>query len=416
MKSYVPYSSESHFPLENLPYGVFSTAENPTRRIGVAIGDKVLDLKYTKNVFDRPLCELFQEPSLHGLMASGRGTWTAARQAIQSYLSAENAGNAETGTFWDRNKVQMHLPVAIGDYTDFFSSYHHAYNCGSLMSPAKPVADNWKNMPVAYHGRASSIAVSGTPVRRPKGQYLKDGRVIFGPTERLDYELEMAFFVGGPLNGADSGPPFEPIPTGRAAEHVFGMVLLNDWSARDVQMWESHFLGPFLSKNFATSISPWVVTMDALNAFRTDNVRQTDPVPLEYLAHDDKYNFDIRLNATVRWSAASGDKKLSRSVCDTNYKYLYWTPLQQVAHHTVTGCNLKPGDLLSSGTISGPEDGEQACLFERTYGGRTPLDLGDRKLMFLDDGDEVVLSGYCQGDGYRVGFGECVGNILPAAS
>lgn len=406
LESYVPYSAESHFPIENLPYGVFSTANDPIHRIGVAIGDKILDLKYTQNVFDHSLRKLFQQPSLHGLIASSKYTWTLARKSIQSYLSVENMKNLEKGVFWDQNKVTMHLPVSIGDYTDFFSSYYHAYNCGKLMSPNKPLGDNWKSMPVAYHGRASSIMASGTPVVRPKGQYEKDGQVIFGPTEKLDYELEVAFFVGGTLNSLGKS-----IPTNKASEYIFGMILLNDWSARDVQLWESPFLGPFLSKNFATTISPWVVTMEALNEFKIDNFKQ-DPAPLKYLLHDTKFNFDIRLNASIRYP---GSHK-TYSICDTNYKYLYWTPLQQVAHHTITGCNLQPGDLLSSGTVSGPKEEERGCLFERTNGGQTALDLDDRKLIFFEDGDEVILSAFCQGDGYRIGFGECRSRILPASN
>lgn len=406
-KSFISYSPKSNFPIENLPYGVFSTVDDPIHRIGVAIGDKILDLKYTKNIFDHPsLCEIFLQPSLQGLMASSKCTWSLARQSIKSYLNIENIENLEKGVFWDQNEVIMHLPVAIGDYTDFFSSYYHAYNCGSLMTPDKPVADNWKNMPVAYHGRSSSINISGTPVVRPKGQYQVDGQVTFGPTKMLDYELEMAFFVGGSLNSLA-----EPIPTSKASEYIFGMVLLNDWSARDVQLWESHFLGPFLSKNFATTISPWVVTMEALEEFKTDNMKQ-DPTPLNYLLHADKFNFDISLQASVRY----GESQQNHTICNTNYKYLYWTPLQQIAHHTINGCNLKPGDLLSSGTISGPGEGEQGCLFERTRGSQRPVDLGDRKLTFFDDWDEVMLSGYCQGNGYRIGFGSCKNTIFPVRS
>lgn len=405
LKSYIPYSAESHFPIENLPYGVFSTPNNPVHRIGVAIGDKILDLKYTTNIFDDQLYEIFQQTSLHDLMASSKNIWSLARKSIKSYLSFENVENLEKGVFWDQNEVTMHLPVSIGDYTDFFSSYYHAYNCGTHMTPNKPLADNWKNMPIAYHGRASSINISGIPVVRPNGQFLKDGQVTFGPTEKLDYELEVAFFVGGTLNSV------EPIPISKASDYIFGMVLLNDWSARDVQSWESYFLGPFLSKNFATAISPWIVTMEALEEFKTDNFKQ-DPTPLKYLLHDTKYNFDINLNASVRFSGS----QQSHLICNSNYKYMYWTPLQQIAHHTISGCNLKPGDLLSSGTISGPEEEERACLFERTHGGQSALNLGDRKLTFFNDGDEVILSGFCQGDGYRIGFGNCSNTILPAIS
>lgn len=406
LKSYIPYSAESHFPLENLPYGVFSTIDDSLHRIGVAIGDKVLDLKYTKNIFDHPLCEIFQQPSLHSLMASSKYTWSLARKAIQSYLSVENADNLKKGVFWDQSEVIMHLPTTIGDYTDFFSSYYHAVNCGVIMTPEKPLSDNWKYMPIAYHGRASSITVSGTPIVRPKGQYMKDGHVTFGPTEKLDYELEMAFFVGGTLNSSA-----ECIPVSKASDYIFGMVLLNDWSARDIQLWESRPLGPFLSKNFATSISSWVVTMEALEEFKTDNFKQ-EPAPLQYLQHDAKYNFDIHVNASVR----QAQMQQSHSICNTNYKYMYWTPLQQIAHHTVSGCNLKPGDLLSSGTISGPEDEQMGCLFERTRGGQTTVDLGDRKLGFFNDGDEVTMSGFCLGKGYRIGFGNLINKILPATS
>jgi len=404
MKSYISYSSESHFPIENLPYGVFSTVDDPTHRIGVAIGDKILDLKYSKNVFDHPLCEVFQQPSLQSLMSLDKKTWSQARKSIQSYLRIENSENLKNGVFWDQNEVEMHLPTSIGDFTDFFSSYYHAYNCGSLTTPDKPIADNWKNMPVAYHSRASSIRISGTPIVRPNGQYLKDGKVTFGPTEMLDYELEVAFFVGGTLNYLG-----EPIPTSRASDHIFGMVLLNDWSARDTQLWESFFLGPFLSKNFITTISPWIVTMEALEEFKTDNFKQ-DPAPLEYLLHDVKYNFDINLNASV----SDPKSQQTYSICNTNYKYMYWTPLQQIAHHTINGCNLQPGDLLSSGTISGPEKEQQACLIERNIGGKIFVDLGGRKLKFFEDGDEVTISGFCQGNGYRIGFGNCSSKVLPA--
>ncbi|XP_050532049.1 fumarylacetoacetase-like [Daktulosphaira vitifoliae] len=402
LKSYVPYTQESHFPIENLPYGVFSTQDDPTHRIGVAIGNKILDLKNTTNVFNHPLYELFQQSSLHSLMASSKSTWTQARKSIQSYLSIEKADNFNKGVFWNQNEVNMHLPVSISNYTDFFSCYHHAYNCGTIMTPQKPLADNWKHMPIGYNGRSSSVIISGTPITRPKGQYLKNGKLHFGPTEMLDYELEMAFFVGGTLNSLS-----ESIPTSRASDYIFGMVMLNDWSARDIQLRESIPLGPFLSKSFATSISPWVVTMEALEDFKVDNLKQ-EPMPMKYLQHDNKYNFNINLNASVCLNGSM------HRICDTNYNNLYWTPLQQIAHHTINGCNLQPGDLLSSGTISGPNDKECGCLFERTRGGQRVINLENDELLFFNDGDEVILSGYCQGDGYRIGFGTCSGKILPA--
>ncbi|XP_050429273.1 fumarylacetoacetase [Adelges cooleyi] len=406
LQSYIPYTQESHFPIENLPYGVFSTQNDSTHRIGVAIGEKILDLKSTNNIFDHTLSEIFQQPSLHSLMASSKYTWAQARKSIQSYLSIENADNIKNGVFWNQNEVTMHLPVSIGDYTDYFSCYYHAINCGNIMMPQRPLAENWKHMPIAYHGRSSSVIISGTPVTRPKGQFLKNGQLHFGPTEMLDYELEMAFFVGGTLNSLG-----DPIQTTKASDYIFGMVMLNDWSARDIQLRESTPLGPFLSKNFSTSISPWVVTMEALNHFKVDNFKQ-DFVPMQYLRHDEKYNFNIHLNASV---CSKGSQNIS-SICDTNYKYLYWTPLQQIAHHTINGCNLQPGDLLSSGTISGPKDEQCGCLFERTRGGERTINLVDRELKFFNDGDEVILSGYCQGDGYKIGFGTCSGKIIPAIS
>lgn len=402
LKSYISYSAESNFPLENLPYGVFSTKNDPIHRIGVAIGDKVLDLKNSKNIFDQPLYDIFQQSSLHSLMASSKDTWSLARKLIQSYLSIENVENLEKGVFWDQNEVIMHLPVTIGDFTDFFSSFYHAFRCGMLSNPLKPLGDNWTNMPVCYHSRSSSISISGKPVVRPNGQYLIDEKVTFGPTKMLDYELEVAFFVGGSLNSLS-----EPIPVSKASEYIFGMVLLNDWSARDIQKWESYFLGPFLSKNFATTISPWIVTMEALEEFKTDNFKQ-EHTPLEYLLHNEKFNFDIHLSANICYPGL----QQNYSICETNYKYLYWTPLQQIAHHTVNGCNLRPGDLLSSGTVSGPKDEECACLYEKTNGGENPIELNGRKLTFFEDGDTVILSGFCQGDGYRIGFGCCSNTIV----
>lgn len=414
--SFIEVSPESHFPIQNLPYGVFSTPDNPTQRIGVAIGDKVLDLSVVKHLFNGPVLngqqEVFSKPRLNEFMELGRSAWQEARSRLQELLGVECTelkGNADlmSRAFFNMNAVTMHLPADIGDYTDFYSSICHATNVGIMFrGKENALMPNWKHLPVGYHGRASSVVISGTDVRRPCGQTKADDKDApsYGPCRLLDFELEMGFFLG---QGNKLG---EPIPVERAHEHIFGMVITNDWSARDIQKWEYVPLGPFLAKNFATSISPWVVTMDALQPFVIPNMDQ-EPKPLPYLQHDDSYNFDISLEVAVRGEGMSAPSTITRS----NFKHLYWTMKQQLAHHTVTGCNVRSGDMMASGTISGPTDESLGSMLELCWKGTRPIDLGNgitRK--FLQDGDEVIMTAFCEGDGFRIGFGECTGKVLPA--
>ena len=301
----------------------------------------------------------------------------------------------------------MQLPARIGDYTDFYSSYHHAHNVGTMLRGVdNALMPNWKWLPVGYHGRASSIVSSGTDVRRPHGQIKPpDSEVpIFSATRAFDFELETAFLIG---TGNSLG---EPVPIAQAADHIFGMVLMNDWSARDVQTWEYQPLGPFLAKNFCTSISPWVVTMDALEPFRKPLPPQ-DPEPMPYLRAREDFTIDIALEAHLRTSKMPAPHVITR----TNFRHLYWSMAQQLAHHTVNGCNLQPGDLLASGTISGPEETARGCMLELTWRGANPIALPNGETRkWLEDGDTLTLTGWAQGDGYRVGFGEVTGRILPA--
>ncbi|KFQ85370.1 Fumarylacetoacetase, partial [Phoenicopterus ruber ruber] len=311
--------------------------------------------------------------------------------------------------FVPQASATMHLPARIGDYTDFYSSRQHATNVGIMFrGKENALMPNWLHLPVGYHGRASSVVVSGTPIRRPVGQMRPDNDKppVFGACKRLDIELEMAFFVGP---GNKYG---EPIPVSRAQEHIFGMVLMNDWSARDIQKWEYVPLGPFLSKSFGTTISPWVVTMEALMPFVLPNPVQ-DPKPLPYLQDKEPYTFDIKLFVAIKGEGMS----MPTTICRSNFKHMYWTMKQQLAHHSVNGCNLRPGDLLASGTISGPEPESFGSMLELSWNGTKEIPLGSgQSRKFLQDGDEIILTGYCQGNGFRVGFGQCSGKILPALS
>jgi fumarylacetoacetase len=310
--------------------------------------------------------------------------------------------------FHAQKDVAMKLPVRIGNYTDFYSSYHHAHNVGTMLrGPENALMPNWKWLPVAYHGRASSVVVSGMDVRRPSGQTKAPDATAptFGPSKSFDYELEMAFLIG-PGNSLG-----EPVPIDRATDHIFGLVLMNDWSARDIQAWEYQPLGPFLAKNFATSISPWVVTLEALESFRKPLPSQ-DPEPLPYLRAKNDSTFDVQLEAQLQTSSMNAPHVITR----TNFQNLYWSVSQQLAHHTVNGCNLEPGDLLASGTISGATEESRGCMLELTWRGANPLKLPNGETRrWLEDGDRLTITGWCQGDGYRVGFGEVTGRILPAS-
>ncbi|XP_043199559.1 fumarylacetoacetase-like [Amphibalanus amphitrite] len=417
MTSFVTIPAGSDFTMANLPYGVFSTCENPTHRIGVAIGSMILDLSVIAHLFTGPELaahqDVFKKPVLNGLMGLRRAAWAEARATIQSLLSANNQtlqGDAGlvSKALVPQSSATMHLPADIGDYTDFYSSLDHATNVGTMFrGKENALMPNWKYLPVGYHGRASSVVVSGTPLRRPLGQTrpADDQPPVFGPCRLMDFELEMAFFYGGQGNALG-----DPVPIERAQDHIFGMTLMNDWSARDIQKWEYVPLGPFTAKNLGTSISPWVVTMEALAPFAVDNYVQ-DPEPLPYLRHQDRYTFDINLEVAIKPESSGQESVVSRS----NFRHMYWTMKQQLAHHSVTGCTMRPGDLLASGTISGPEPESYGSMLELSWRGSKPLTLADGSTRkFLQDGDEVIMRGVCEKEGLRVGFGECRGVVLPA--
>ncbi|XP_040270312.1 fumarylacetoacetase [Bufo bufo] len=414
--AFLPVDPDSDFPIQNLPYGIFSTEDEPKHRIGVAIGEQILDLSVISHLFNGPYLSgkqaVFHEPTLNGFMALGRNAWREARQTLQQLLSAmeptlRDSRELRARAFVPQSTAKLHMPADIGDYTDFYSSRDHATNVGIMFrGKENALMPNWLHLPVAYHGRASSVVVSGTPIKRPKGQIRPsdDKPPIFDASKLLDIELEMAFFVGP---GNDLG---KPIPIQEADEHIFGMVLMNDWSARDIQKWEYVPLGPFLSKNFATTISPWVVPMEALMPFVLPNPVQ-DPVPLPYLQDKSNYTFNINLSVCLQGNGM----KDPATLCRSNFKYMYWTMKQQLAHHTVTGCNVRPGDLLGSGTISGPDPESFGSMLELSWRGSKQIDLGNgHTRTFLRDGDTAIIRGYCQGEGYRVGFGECSGTIQPA--
>jgi fumarylacetoacetase len=411
LKSFIDVPRESPFPIQNLPFGVFKPRDSAAR-VGVAIGEGIVDLSVLeeKGHFDFEDRQLFSQNSLNAFLALGRPAWRKTREVLQHLLSADTPILRDDAALRDRvfhrqRDVTMQLPARIGDYTDFYSSYHHAHNVGTMLRGSEnALMPNWKWLPVAYHGRASSIVISGTNVRRPKGQIKPpDANVpLFGPTKSLDYELEMAFLIG-PANSLG-----QPVPIDRALDHIFGFVLMNDWSARDVQAWEYQPLGPFLAKNFCTSISPWVVTLEALEPFRRPLPPQ-NPEPLPYLRPKNDFIFDIQLEAYLQTAKMPAPHVITR----TNFQNLYWSISQQLAHHTVGGCNLQPGDLLASGTISGPTEESRGCMLELTWRGANPLKLPSGETRkWLEDGDILTITGWCNGDGYRVGFGEVNGRVI----
>lgn len=372
------------FPIQNLPLGTFRRRGEAHSRIGVAIGDFVLDLR-----------RWMPDQTLDAYMS-----WPASdRRNLRRRLSRFLAAGSAVRDLIAQSECEMLLPATIGDYTDFYASIHHARNVGSMFRPDNPLLPNYKHIPIAYHGRSSSIVVSGTPVRRPFGQ-LGQGR--FGPSQELDYEVELGAFLG-PGNAIG-----EPIPIQEAEQHIAGVCLLNDWSARDIQRWEYQPLGPFLAKNFATSISPWLITTEALEPFRVPPPEHDAPV-LPYLKSSDSGAFDITLEVWLR-SQSMAEPML---VSSASFKEMYWTPAQMVAHHTSNGCPLRAGDLIGSGTVSGPLKENRGCLLEQTGKGTEPLQLPNgEKRVFLEDGDEVILRGYCVREDFaRIGLGECRGTI-----
>lgn len=425
VKSWVDaaHDTQTDFPLENLPFGVFRRRDG-LACIGVAIGDQILDLNVCacKGLLGglpqavQSACEM---DSLNALMSLEREASSSLRARIAECLSKDELRPQVEPLLIAQAGTEMLLPAKIGDYTDFYASIYHATNVGKLLRPDNPLLPNYKYIPVGYHGRASSIVVSGTEVRRPSGQ-TKAADVAapsFGPTRMLDYELEVGWFVG---SGNALG---EPVPVAIAERHLFGMCLLNDWSARDVQSWEYQPLGPFLAKNFATTISPWVVTMEALEPFRVPaSVRPAgDPEPLTYLdsaENREHGGIDVQLEVWFSTEKMRREGLSSVQLSQSHLKDLYWTPAQMLAHHTSNGCNLQPGDLLGSGTVSGPARDSLGCLLEITRRGAEPLHLLNGEVRsFLEDGDEVVLRGHCERDGFaRIGFGECRGVVVGGKS
>jgi fumarylacetoacetase len=424
LKSWVESANtvDTDFPIQNLPLGVFTTRDEPPH-IGVAIGDRILDLHACARggLLDRIPVESMTactESTLNALMSLGPSHWSALRRRVSELLQSDSTRRMDTERcIVSRSEVQMQLPADIGDYTDFYASVYHATNVGGMFRPDNPLLPNYKYVPIGYHGRASSIIVSGSAFHRPVGQTKADDakEPSVGPSRLLDFELEVGFFVG-PANALG-----ERVAIDKAGDYIFGLCLLNDWSARDIQKWEYQPLGPFLAKNFATTISPWIVTMEALEPFRVPAFIRPpgDPQPLAYLdSSEDQTRGGIGVTLEVHLLTERMRKegqapfKLSRG----NFKEMYWTVAQMLAHHTSNGCNLRPGDLMGSGTVSGPTKDSHGCLLELTRGGREPIQLPNGETRkFLQDGDEVIIKGYCERAGYaRIGFGECRGIVLPA--
>ena len=413
------------FPIQNLPFAVFrvrGTAE-PFRG-GVAIGDQVIDLARLSQAgclkgLALDAAKAGAQTTLNALMAMGPAAWSALRHGLFGLLQADAGASVQQAVqacLVPQSQVEYTVPAQIGDYTDFYTSVHHATNIGKQFRPANPLLPNYKWVPIGYHGRASSIGISGQSFARPKGQLkAPDAEVpVLAPSKRLDIELELGIFIG---QGNAQG---EPIEIGDAENHVFGICLLNDWSARDIQGWEYQPLGPFLSKNFASTISPWIVTLEALAPYRVPFVRAGgDPQPLPYLdsaANRAGGSLDIQLQVGLQTRRMREAGQPDAQICRTSYRHAYWTVAQMVAHHTVNGCNLQPGDLFGSGTLSGPTLDQAGALIELTQGGKNPIALpnGENRT-FLEDGDAVVLRGWCEKpDAARIGFGECRGTVLPA--
>ncbi|MDQ2872111.1 MAG: fumarylacetoacetase [Candidatus Eremiobacteraeota bacterium] len=413
--SWVDVDADSDFPIENLPYGVFSHAEKRPH-IGVAIGDRILDLHACAgaglfdNVAERAV---LQASTLNALAAAGGATWRAMRQRLSDLLAADSSElrdrSDRDAMFVPQHGARMHVPVAIGDYVDFYSSLEHATNLGKIFRPdGEPLMPNWRWLPIGYHGRSSTIVIDGTPIARPAGQRKTPdaSEPSVGPSRMLDIELEMGF-ITGPGNALGSA-----IPARNAREHIFGLVLVNDWSARDIQAWEYQPLGPFLGKSFATSVSPWIVTLDALEPFRVEGPVQS-PAPLPYLRTEGAWNYDVTLQVLLETERMRANGDESALVATSNFKHMYWNMAQQLAHVTINGTATRPGDLYASGTISGPTETSVGSLIERTWRGTKPLKLANGETRaFLEDGDVITLRGYCERPGARrIGFGRVRGRI-----
>lgn len=406
------------FPLENLPYGVFESGREP--HIGVAIGEQIFDLHAATlaGLFDVQFADrtILCAPALNALLAAGRPMWSVLRRRITELLTPGNSEIAGSGNpeamFVPQAGARMRLPFAVGDYVDFYSSLEHATNMGKILRPgAEPLLPNWRYIPIGYHGRSSTIVIDGTPVVRPCGQSKPPDAAapVFGPSRSLDIELEMGFVTGPPTEYGRA------MPIRDARDHIFGLLIVNDWSARDIQAWEYQPLGPYLGKSFATSVSPWVVTLDALEPYRVPGPVQ-DPEPFPYLRTAEHWNYDIELEVRLQTQRMRDQSIAPAVVAASNYKYMYWNMAQQLAHAASNGTNIRPGDLYASGTISGPGDGSQGSFMELTWRGAKPLRLpSGEERGFLHDGDTVTLRAWCGREGLpRIGFGSVSGTVQPA--
>jgi fumarylacetoacetase len=413
-KSWLDIDANSDFPIQNIPFGVFLTKENIVT-VGTRIGNYAIDLGALQqlNYFEgiELTDDVFMQDTLNDFISDGKKTWRLVRNRIADIFDANNAKLRDNKknrdiVIFKMEDVEMQLPVFIGDYTDFFSSKEHATNTGTMFrDPENALLPNWLHIPVGYHGRSSTIVPSEIPVHRPNGQTVPNGESlpVFGPSKLVDFELETAFIT------TDANVMGDNIPIGEAEDYIFGMVLLNDWSARDIQKWEYVPLGPFLAKNFASSISPWIVTMDALEPFRCASPKQ-DPVPLKYLQQKGDHAFDINLEVAIK-----PEKGEYQIISRSNFKHLYWTMSQQLAHHTSNGCRVNSGDMMGSGTISGPTPDSYGSMLELTWGGKNPIQMNDgSERKFINDGDTVVMKGFCENENVRIGFGEVSSKLLPA--
>ncbi|RKS53576.1 fumarylacetoacetate hydrolase [Gillisia mitskevichiae] len=412
-KTWLDIPNDTDFPIQNIPFGVFLTRDDIIT-IGTRIGDYAIDLGalHQLGYFDEiPLTDdIFLQDTLNDFISDGKKTWRLVRNRIADIFDAKNPQlkdnqDHRNTVLFTLDEIEMQLPVQVGDYTDFYSSKEHATNVGTMFrDPDNALLPNWLHIPVGYHGRSSSIIPSGIPVHRPQGQTLPAGATepVFGPSKLVDFELEMAFIT------TDGNPIGEPIPIDEAEDYIFGMVLFNDWSARDIQKWEYVPLGPFLAKNFASSISPWIVTLDALEPFRT-----TSPEPekelLPYLKFKGKKSFNINLEVAIQ-----PENKEETTISRSNFKYMYWNMSQQLAHHTVNGCPINSGDMMGSGTISGPTPDSYGSMLELSWRGEKPVKLNDgSERKFIQDNDTVIMRGYCEGKDRRIGFGEVSTKLLP---
>ena len=411
MNTWIDIPKDSDFSIYNLPFGIFSS-KNASKRIGVAVGNKVIDLLACNdlNIFEDLNIHnsIFENDFLNDFINLGKNKTNKVREIIQLQLTDDNSVlKKNNGLIISMNNIEMHLPVKIGDYTDFYSSIEHASNIGSMFrDPKNPLLPNWKYLPVGYHGRASSIVVSEVDVYRPKGQIkpIDSDSPIFSASKRVDFELEMGFIIGKNSSLGQS------VSTNQAEEYIFGKVLFNDWSARDIQKWEYVPLGPFLGKSFASSISPWVVTIEALDLFKVKGPAQ-DPEVLEYLKYEGLKNYDINLSVSI----IPEKSDIESVICRSNFKYMYWNMSQQIAHHTINGCNLNIGDIMASGTISGKSNDSYGSMLELSWGGKKSILLEDGlSRTFVEDYDSIIMRGYCERDNIRVGFGEVKTKLLPS--